>query len=407
MHRNDNEAVSRQRIEAALAHHEPDRIPVDLGASESSGIHGITYNRLKHHLGLNMAPTRIYDLSQMIAKVDDAVLDTIGADALALLIEPRAWQPFTLMDDSPCEVAAGARLRRCENGDLEQLAADGTVVARCPKGAYYLDTVHHPLADVREAAELKAYGAVFATFDRPTYNDEDYADLRAKARHLYETTGRALVGNLWVHVFAAGQILRGFTQFMMDLAADKPLAHAVMDAQVEAYMDHVARYVEAVGEYCSIIQVNDDLGTQHGLQVSVEMYREMIRPHHARLWGEVKKLSGKPLLLHSCGSIRDLLPDLIEMGVDAVNPVQVTAAGMDSAELKREFGRELVFWGGGCDTQGVLARGTPQQVKDEVRWRCDDLAPGGGFVFCQVHNIQPDVPVENVMAMYEALSEMA
>jgi uroporphyrinogen decarboxylase len=396
----------RQRVGAALAHREPDRIPVDLGASESSGIHGIAYNRLKTHLGLTGGRTQVHDLSQMIAKVETEVLDVVGADAVPLLMEPREWKPGRLPDGSACEVPARANLRGTAGGGTELLDEDATVVARRPAGSYYLDTCHHPLADATSAADIERGLAHLQGFDWPSFCDENYADLARKARHLHENTDRAIVGNLWVHVFAAGQALRGFEQFMVDLVLDKPLVHHLLGRLVDCYEQRVGRYVDAVGDCCTIIQVNDDLGTQSGLQLSLPLYREMIRPYHARLWGLVKELSGKPLLLHSCGSIHDVIPDLIEIGVDAINPVQVSAANMDSATLKREFGRDLTFWGGGCDTQTVLARGTPRGVRDEVRRRCGDLAPGGGFVFCQVHNIQPDVPPENVMAMYEALAEL-
>jgi len=397
--------TSRERVLAALAHREPDRIPVDLGASESSGIHGIAYNHLKQHLGLSGGRTQIYDLSQTIAKVEPEVLDHVGADALPLLIEPRRWKPWELMDGSPCEVPAGADLRRTSRGGLE-LWSGNTVVAVCPHSSYYLDTSYSPLEKASTAADIEAGLAHVRSFDWPAFNDETFADLRVKAQALRENSDRAIVGGLWVHVFAAGQTLRGFENFMMDLLADKPLAHALMGRLVDCYAERVEQYVAAVGEFCDVIQVNDDLGTQNGLQLSLSTYREMIKPHHARLWKQIKDLSGKPLLLHSCGSIYDALPDLIEMGVDAINPVQVAAANMDSAKLKREFGRDLTFWGGGCDTQMVLERGTPAEVRDEVRRRCDDLAPGGGFVFCQVHNIQPTVPPENVMAMYEAIEEL-
>lgn len=395
----------RERVLTALAHREPDRIAVDLGASESSGIHGMAYNRLKTHLGLAGGRTQIYDLSQMIAKVEPEVLDRVGADALPLLIEPRQWRPWQLMDGSACEVPAGADLRPTPRGGVE-LWAGGERVAACPPGSYYLDTCYHPLAKASSPADIEAGLAHLRSFDWPGLNDETYDDLRVKAQALRAGTDRAIVGNLWVHVFAAGQTLRGFENFMMDLLADKPLAHALLGRLVDCYAERVERYVAAVGEFCDLIQVNDDLGTQNGLQVSLATYREMVKPYHARLWGQVKKLSGKPLLLHSCGSIYDAIPDLIEMGVDAINPVQVAAANMDSAKLKREFGRELTFWGGGCDTQAVLERGTPAEVRDEVRRRCDDLAPGGGFVFCQVHNIQPTIAAENVMAMYEAVAEV-
>lgn len=393
--------TSRERVIAALAHREPDRVPVDLGASESSGIMGVAYNRLKRHLGLH-GRTQIYDLSQMIAKVEEPVLERVGADAMPLLIEPRRWKPWVLQDGSPCEIPAGLEIVPYQEG-WAVLRGDGTPAAFCPAGGYYFDPVNPPLADAGTPAEIDAGMEHILGFDWPAYCDESYAELAAKARCLREETDYALVANLWVHVFAAGQILRGFENFMIDLAANKPLAHHLMGRLVDGYSERVAHYLAAVGPYVDVIQVNDDLGTQQGPQLSPALYREMVKPYHARLWGQIKRLSGKPLLLHSCGSIHALLPDLIEIGVDAINPVQVSAADMDPVQLKREFGSELTFWGGGCDTQHVLPRGTPEDVRTEVQRRVDQLAAGGGFVFCQVHNIQYDVPPENIMAMYEAL----
>ena len=396
----------RQRIEMTLQHRQPDRVAVDLGGTESSGIMAIAYNRLKNHLHLG-GRTQVYDLGQMIAKVEPEVLTAVGADAMALLIEPRQWKPFTLQDGSGAEIPAGADVQRLATGDWVLRDRAGTVVARCPATGLYFDTVCHPLASAQTPQDIDAGAAHMQGFDWPDYMDEDFDDLARKARLLYEQTDFALVANLWVHLFAAGQFLRGYEEFMMDLAGDKPMAHRFFERQVEAYLPRVEQYLRAVGPYVQAIQVNDDLGGQQGPLLSPPLYREMIKPYHRQLWSAIKQASGKPLLLHSCGSIRALIPDLIELGVDAINPVQVSAAGMDTAELKRQFGKDLTFWGGGCDTQSVLARGTPVQVRDEVRRRVDDLAPGGGFVFCQVHNIQADVPVENILAMYEELGTLA
>jgi len=174
---------------------------------------------------------------------------------------------------------------------------------------------------------------------------------------------------------------------------------------VDAYCARADRVLAALGDSIDAVMVNDDLGTQAGPMLSPDLYRKMIKPHQRRLFAHIKPRTRAALVLHSCGSVRYAIPDLIEIGVDALNPVQVSAAGMDSAELKREFGRDITFWGGGCDTQRVLSRGSPAEVRDEVRRRIGDLAPGGGFVFCQVHNIQPEVPPANVVAMLEAARE--
>lgn len=394
---------SRNRILTALKHREPDRVPVDLGATESSGMTGVAYNRLKKYLRLG-GRTQIYDIYQMICKVEEPVLRKVSSDAIPLLVEPRDWKPWTLQDGSPAEIPTKANLRRLDNGEVVQLSEDGQVIARSTPGGHYLDNVSPPLADARSIADIEKY-RYFRNFDWPDYLDETYDDLRRKAEKLYRGTDRLIVGNLWVHVFAAGQSLRGFENFMMDLIADQKLAHCLMENLMKVYMERISKYAEALREYVQVIEVNDDLGTQLGPQLAPTLYRNMIKPYHKRLWGYIKEKTGCYLLLHSCGSVYDLIPDFIEMGIDALNPVQVSARNMDTARLKREFGSQISFWGGGCDTQRVLPFGTPEQVKEEVKRRVDDLAPGGGFVFTQVHNIQPDVPPENIMAMYEALGK--
>ncbi len=394
---------SRNRILTALKHGEPDKVPVDLGATESSGITGVAYNRLKKYLRLG-GRTQIYDIYQMICKVEEPVLRKVGSDAIPLLVEPRDWKSWMLQDGSPAEIPARANLRRLDNGEVVQLSEDGQVIARSTPGGHYLDNVSPPLADARSIADIEKYG-YFRNFDWPDYLDETYHDLRRKAEKLYSETDRLIVGNLWVHVFAAGQSLRGFENFMTDLIADQKLAHCLMEKLMKVYMERVSRYAEALREYVQVIEVNDDLGTQLGPQLDPALYRKMVKPYHKRLWEYIKEKTGCYLLLHSCGSVYDFIPDFIEMGIDALNPVQVSARNMDTARLKREFGSQISFWGGGCDTQRVLPFGTPEQVKEEVKRRVGDLAPGGGFVFTQVHNIQPDVPPENIMAMYEALED--
>lgn len=392
----------RERIISALRHKESDRVPVDLGSTESSGIMAIAYNRLKKHLGLS-GRTQIFDIMQMISKVEEPVVEAVGSDAVALLIEPKQWKPWILSDGSAAEVPAKVILKKLDNGTTAQLSQDGTVTSICPKGGLYFDPVWHPLENAKTMDEIDTGEPFFKSFDWPSYLDEDFDDLRTKAEKLYNQTDYAIVGNLYVHLFAAAQTLRGFENFMMDLMADKPMAHRLLSRQVEAYLPRIDKYIEAVGPYVQIIQVNDDLGAQNGPQIAPELYREMVKPYHKKLWRYIKEKSQKPLLLHSCGSIYELIPDLIEMGIDALNPVQVSAANMDTKRLKKEFGKDITFWGGGCDTQTVLPYKTVNDVKEEVRKRIDDLAPGGGFVFCQVHNIQADVPVENIIAMYEQL----
>ncbi|HHX39807.1 MAG TPA: hypothetical protein GX715_07565, partial [Armatimonadetes bacterium] len=199
--------------------------------------------------------------------------------------------------------------------------------------------------------------------------------------------------------------LRGYEQFFTDLVADRPMAEVMLDLILETKLRYWERALAEVGDLVDIAMEGDDLGMQQCLLMNPRVYRELVKPRQAQLFSHIKKQAPVFVFYHTCGSVVEILPDLIEVGVDILNPVQVSAAGMDTRRLKAEFGRDIVFWGGGVDTQRVLPHGTPQEVRDEVRRRIDDLAPGGGFVFNTVHNIQADVPPENILAMWETLQE--
>ena len=207
------------------------------------------------------------------------------------------------------------------------------------------------------------------------------------------------------NLFEIGQFFYRNDNFLMLLAAEPTQAHDFLDGLVEIHLANLERFLGAVGDSIDVIVFGDDLGMQTGPFISRKMYREFFKPRHSIMWKRAKQLANVKVMLHSCGGIRELLPDLIEAGLDAMNPVQTSCRGMDPAALKAEFGREMVFWGGGCDTQTVLPSATPEAVKKHVRERVRILAPGGGFVFQQVHNIMANVPPENVVAMFEAAQE--
>ncbi len=396
---------SRERIILSLNHKEPDRIPIDLGSTDSSGITWIAYNNLKKALGMS-GNTRVFDLMQMIVKVEVEVLKIIESDAVSLIYEPREWKSFEFIKGHPIEIPERVLIEEKDNGEMLIYSNDGKPSYKRPKGGFYFDSIYHPLKDADLPEDIDKGFSFMESYDMPYYMDESFEDLKKRAVILHEKTDYAVVANLWVHLLASGQDLRGFENFMMDLVINKKMAHRFLEKQVEAYIPRIDKYLEAVGNYIDVIQVNDDLGTQNGLQLSKELYVEMLKPYHKKLWRHIKQKSKKHILLHSCGSIYELIPDLIEMGIDAINPVQVSAKNMDSKKLKTEFGKDITFWGGGCDTQKILPQGNPKDVKEEVKRRAEDLFGSGGFVFCQVHNIQPDVPVENIIAMYEALNDL-
>jgi uroporphyrinogen decarboxylase len=403
----------RERILTAIDHKEPDRLPIDLGAMRSTGIQAIAYNRLKAHLGLEGGHTRVYDLVQQLAEPEQQVLDLIGADALDAGWQfPTCWRQWTLPDGSAAEVPDWFGPKR-ENGAWRVYAQE-KLIAEMPPGCYYLTQTCWPMID---SLKLPAGGletvmplVMWAGIPTPMYagglGDENLKRIREHCRYLDVMTGRALMIGFGGNLFEWLTFLRRIDNALIDLVDDRKGVEALLDKLVEIHLANLDKVIAAVGDCVDLIQMGDDLGTEGGPFFSPQIYREVFKPRHKVLFQHIRKHSSMKVFLHSCGSLRQILPDLIEAGVEVINPVQISAAGMKPEELKREFGKDLTFWGGGCDTQKVLPRGTPQQVYDHVRKTVDIWAPGGGYVFTQVHNILADVPPANVEAMYKALGRI-
>jgi uroporphyrinogen decarboxylase len=393
--------TSRDRVLAALRHEEADRVPIDLGAMRSSGIHAIAYNRLKAHVGIQGGQTLLFDIMQQLAQPELSIVERFHLDALplpraALGLAPDrpAWKPWTLPDGSPALIPDGLHPLKRADGGLEIHDEDGHILYQMPPGGLYFETVYEPVAGASTVAEIEAW-------QPPAITDAELAWLAAEARRLRTTTDKAIVALTGVRIFEGAQTARGWQRFMEDLGAQPALAEALLHRLADAACTNMARYLDAVGKFVDIVQVGDDLGTQSGPQMSTRMYRKLIKPYQQQVWQFIKARSGLPIFLHCCGGIYPLIPDLIEAGIDILNPVQISAVGMDPVRLKAEFGRDLVFWGGGADTQHILPEGTPAEVTDHVRRQIDILAPGGGFVFNQVHNVQANVPPENIVAMLD------
>jgi len=411
----------RERVLEAIAHRETDRVPVDLGGMRSTGITAIAYGRLKKHLGITGGRTLVYDVVQQLAQPEQAILDFSGTDVVdlgrAFLDRDEDWQPFTLPDGSEAFIPAPFRWKR-DNGGWLALGEGGEVIGRMPEGALYLNQVHFPLGDwdgrdlsVLERLPETMNRITWAVFPSPPWHKpltpEHLRDIRERAKKLYKSTDYAVMAAFGGSLLESGQFLCRFDRFLMDLLDNPKKVSALLDRLVEMHIENLEKFLDAVSGYVQIIQMGDDLGTQLAPQISPRTYREVFKPRHRQIYERVLRRSGMHLFLHSCGAIADLLPDLIDIGVEIVNPVQTSAAGMDPARLKREFGRDITFWGGGCDTQTVLPNGTPCEVEAHVRGRLETLSPGGGFVFTQVHNIMPNVPPRNVEAMYRAVRAYA
>jgi len=399
--------TSRERVLAALEHREPDRVPIDLSGHRSSGVAAIAYAKLREYLGLPAKPIRVYDVIQQLAIVDEDVLDRFNVDAIELgrgfARDEDSWTPWTLPDGTPCLVPAWTNIERDGNRWVIR-SDDGRVLAQMPDGTLYFEQTYYPLLEGNDDPQTvgETLGNCMWTAIASPPGPVDDAALAAGARQLRESTDRAIIGLFGGNLFEIGNFLYRNDQFMMILAGEPKRAHRFLDKLVEIHMANLDKFVAAVGEHIDIILFGDDLGMQTGPMMSPTMYREFFKPRHKLLWNRAKELADVKVMLHCCGGVRELLGDLIEAGVDAINPVQINCAGMDAAELKAEFGDDLTFWGGGCDTGNILPNGTPQEIAEHVKEQIRILKPGGGFVFQQVHNILANVPPENITAMLDA-----
>jgi uroporphyrinogen decarboxylase len=408
---------------AALNHQQPDRVPVDLSGHRSSGISAICYAKVRRLLGIGLdRPLRVYDPVQQLAVVDDEFLERIGADVIELgrgfSQEPEAWAPWVLPDGTPCEMPVWSKPERSVEGNAWVLRSSTTAreIARMPDGALYFEQTYFPFQDNSEVPFLSDLSPAFAENmwaacaapPGPGFGGGDPAKLEEGARKLRaKYPDKAINALFGGNLFETGQHLFRADNFMAMLAGEPERAHTFLDALVAHHEKNLVTFLKAVGPYIDILLFGDDLGMQTGPMLSPRMYREFFKPRHARLWKLARELAPHiKLQLHCCGGVKPLLADIIDAGMDAINPVQITCSGMKASELKAQFGSRITLWGGGCDTRSVLPCGTPAQVAQHVREQVAVLSPGGGFIFQQVHNILADVPAENVIAMYDTLESL-
>ena len=372
---------SRERISAALSRREADRIPIDLGGTMVTSITKAAYIPLRKHLGLPDEPVAVSDLIQQLPYLSEDLLDRMGSDVRAVLLPPEMMPPPELIDEGEFwgwSDPWGAKLRMPKQNGL------------------YFDWVGHPLADLTDE-----------TLDRYRWPEfepaQNLAAMRERAITLRLTTEYALAGtaNIAGGIFEQACRLVGMEQFMMAMLTDRAIADRLLEQLTEYYIEAVTRQLDAFGEFLDVVQYGDDLASQQSWLINPNTYVAMVKPRQRRLFDAIKSRTSAKLMFHSCGAVFDVIPHLIDLGVDAVNPVQVSARGMDTARLKATYGKDIVFWGGGVDSQGVLPFGSEDDVRAEVIRRIADLGPGGGFVWASVHNIQAQVPPENIVAAFD------
>lgn len=390
--------TGRERVLAALNREKPDCIPMEIGGTDCSSVHVIPYKKLRQRLGLPDRPIRCGCLIQLVAQPDADVMDALGVDVEVLWFgsrQTKVWNtPF------------GVDLIVPELFDVEDLP-DGSSVVRNPEGvvcfkraadAYYNDPVGAPLEKITSPAELDNFDPLFERWDYSYVYDEPLESLAERGRKQYQSTDRAVISLWGMHYLQAGMLMRGYEQFLIDLMVDKDLARALFDKLHQVYLERVDAFLGAFSDCLDIVFLADDLGTQNTGIISTAVYEEMIFPYVRELVAKIKA-SGKKVVMHSCGAVSAFVPYLIEAGVDALNPVQVSAGGMNPAELVRQYGKDIAFWGGGIDTQHALNASDPEVVRADVRRRLKEYGPDASLVFTQVHNIQYDVSAENILAM--------
>jgi len=414
--------TGRERLALALAHKEPDRIPVDFGGTAVTGIHVYIVAALRDLYGLERRPVKVHEPYQMLGLVGDDLkralgLDVEGVYAAETMFGNRNedWKPWRLDNGLEVLVSDEMEMTRDANGDtLVFPKGDRSVPpsGRMPKDGYFFDTIvrQDPIDDARldPADNLEEFGPIS---DR----DLDYFDSATRAA---AATGRGVIATFGGLAFGDIALvpapflkrprgIRDIEEWYISTLTRPGYVRAVFEKQAEIGLANLARIRERVGDRIQAVFVcGTDFGTQTSTFCSVETFRSLYVPFYKIVNDWIHAHTGWKTFKHSCGAVRSLIPSVIEAGFDILNPVQCSAAGMSAEELKAEFGADLVFWGGGVDTQKTLMFGTPAAVRDEVRRRCGIFGRGGGFVFNAVHNIQGNVPAANVAAMFEALREL-
>ncbi|MDR3260803.1 MAG: methyltransferase [Tannerella sp.] len=409
--------TSRERILASIAHTAPDSVPVDLGATPSSGISAIAYSNLVRHLGKDL-PVLVYDVVQQLAQPDDSILDLFGVDVVdigrAFDDRPAGWYPVRMANGAEAFYPVKFRPVLQPDGDWVTYDDDNRrILSKMPVGATFFDQTYFPYVD----GYPDNYDGLDAEMGRIMWSrdvhspwnhageENFYRQLREKALLLRQRTDKALMIVCGCNLFEWGTFLRRMDNFLMDLLCEPKQVARLLDELLKRHLATLENVCSAVGDIVDIIRFGDDLGMTTGPFMSADTYRELFKPRHKILCDYVKSHSRMHTFIHSCGSISALMPDLIEAGIEIFNPVQTNSRNMSPQFLKEEFGKDCTFWGGGVENVGTLNTGTRQQIRDQVFERLEIFSAGGGFVFNTVHNILPDVPPENVLTLFEAVAD--
>jgi uroporphyrinogen decarboxylase len=375
---------SSERVNLAINHQEPDRVPLDIGGTGVSQIHTKAYTNLRHYLKLPERKARITFIPEQLAHFETDIAERLETDFVFVMPQPPSSYELLYRD----------------LGEYTAYTDEWGIGWKKPKNdGFYYDMYYHPLAEAETLEDIKAY-----QFPDPMDNTR-YQNLRPEIESAIERGKAVVLAGPGSGILEIYSWLRGYEKFYIDMALNQNFVAYMLDRLVEFKQAYWERALAEFGDLVTIACEHDDLAGQRNLLFSPETYRSVVKPRQKKLFHFIKDHAPVKLFYHTDGAVRPLLWDLIEAGIDILNPVQFTAAHMDLKELKKEFGRDLVFWGGGVDTQGVLGTGTPEEVREDVKRNIEALAPGGGFVFATIHDIQANVPPENIMVMWDAWKE--
>ena len=407
----------RERVMASVNHQNPDSLPMDLGSNVSAGISGMAYGKLKEYLGITTGHNRIYDVVQQVAQPEIQVLDIIGADVLdvgrVFNTEDSDWYDVTLSNGVAAQWPGWFRPRHNKDGSYEYFDCEGTLIAKMPNGGMCFDQQYFPYKEDypenyndldKEMGKVIWSAMVHSPWDHS--NEKYFSEtLRERCLVLKNSTDRALMITCGCNFFEWGTFLRRMENYLMDIYEEPEQVLALNDQLLERHLKNLENTCKYLNGIVDIVRFGDDLGMNNNMFMSLEKYRTLFTPYHTKINEYVHKHSSMKTFLHSCGSIFPVIGDLAEAGFDILNPVQTSAANMDPARLKQEYGKDITFWGGGCNTRKILNMGTEKEVYDYCRRMIDIFFQDGGFVFNQEHNILGDVPPQNIMAMYKAVED--
>lgn len=405
---------SRERVLAALNHEEADRVPIDVGGTGLTGINLMAYGRLKRHLEIDEGKARVFHSWIQVPELETAVLERLHSDCvtlprhrMSLGIQNTEFKTWTHACGTEFLFPVDFNPTQNSSGDWEW-HEHGNMIAKAPsEGMHGFALYKHPLNEITTEKEVDDFFESYTgNFVGRLHCDDDELEYAGQmARDLYENTDKCVIADFFGTVLENAQGIVGWDEIYVRMISEPDLAKYFLERLTDTLLEALKRYIPVIKDYVQVIVFADDIGQQQGPMLSPDMYREFLKPFHAKLFQYIRDNSDIHVFYHSDGAIWELLPDLIEAGVQVLNPVQTDVIGMDPAELKREFGKDLVFWGAGVDTHSVLDRATPDQVREDVRRRIQVLGPGGGWVWASIHNILCNVPAENILAAVDTVFE--